>query len=209
MTREEKVLEVIKRLYTLYPHPKTALEFKTPLELLIATILSAQATDKVVNTITPALFEKFPTVQDFAKASVEQIDAMIRKVNFHNNKAKSVKGACEIIVTKHGGKVPETMQELDDLPGVARKTANVVMGGAFNNAQGITVDTHVMRLTHALGLTTEKTPEKVEEDLMKIVPKEYWKDFPHLLILYGREHSPARGGKPGHLLEDLYLKSIK
>jgi endonuclease-3 len=205
MTREEKVLEVIKRLYTLYPHPKTALEFKTPLQLLIATILSAQATDKLVNTITPALFEKFPTVYDFAKASVEDIDSMIRKVNFHNNKAKSIKGACEMIVEKHGGEVPHTMQDLDDLPGVARKTANVVMSGAFHDAQGITVDTHVTRIATALGLTKEKTAEKIEEDLTKIVPRKYWMDFPHLLILYGREHSPTRGGKPGHLLEDLYI----
>jgi endonuclease-3 len=205
MTREEKVKEVIKRLYTLYPHPKTALEFKNPLQLLIATILSAQATDKVVNTITPALFEKYPSAEDFAKASVADIDGMIRKVNFHNNKAKSIHEACKIIAETYQGEVPQTMQELDDLPGVARKTANVVMSGAFHNAQGITVDTHVMRLTHALGLTDAKTPEKVEEDLMKIVPKEYWMDFPHLLILYGREHSPARGGKPGHLLEDLYV----
>lgn len=205
MTTEEKVLEIIKRLYTLYPHPKTALEFNSPLQLLIATILSAQTTDKLVNTITPALFETYKTAEDFARAPVEEIDEMIKKVNFHHNKAKSVKGACTMIVEKHGGEVPQTMQELDDLPGVARKTANVVMSGAFNDAQGITVDTHVMRLSRALGLTTATTPEKVEEDLMKIVPKKYWKDFPHLLILYGREHSPARGAKPGHLLEDLYV----
>lgn len=205
MTREEKVLEVIKRLYTLYPHPKTALEFHTPLQLLIATMLSAQATDKLVNTITPALFEKYKTAEDFAHANVSEIDEMIRKVNFHNNKAKSIHEACKIIAEKYHGEVPQTMQELDDLPGVARKTANVVMSGAFNNAEGVTVDTHVMRLSHALGLTDKKTPEKVEEDLMKIVPREYWKDFPHLLILYGREHSPARGPKPGHLLEDLYI----
>lgn len=205
MTTEEKVLEIIKRLYTLYPHPKTALEFNSPLQLLIATILSAQTTDKLVNTITPALFEAYKTAEDFARAPVEEIDEMIKKVNFHHNKAKSVKGACTMIVEKHGGEVPQTMQELDDLPGVARKTANVVMSGAFNDAQGITVDTHVMRLSRALGLTNATTPEKVEEDLMKIVPKKYWKDFPHLLILYGREHSPARGAKPGHLLEDLYV----
>ncbi len=204
MTREDKVKEIIKRLYTLYPHPKTALEFKTPLQLLIATIMSAQATDKLVNTLTPALFEKFKSANDFASAQVEEIDEMIRKVNFHQNKAKSIKGACEMIVTQHNGEVPHTMEELDALPGVARKTANVVLGNAFGIAEGVVVDTHVMRLSTLLGLTDQKTPEKIEEDLMRIVPKEYWIDFPHLLILYGREHSPARGPKPGHLLEDLY-----
>lgn len=207
MTREEKVKEIIQRLYTLYPHPKTALEFKTPLQLLIATIMSAQATDKLVNTLTPALFEKFKSAKDFASAQVEEIDEMIKKVNFHQNKAKSIKGACEMIVNEHNGEVPRTMEELDALPGVARKTANVVLGNAFGIAEGIVVDTHVMRLSALLGLTDQKTPEKIEEDLMKIVPKEYWIDFPHLLILYGREHSPARGAKPGHILEDLYVST--
>ncbi len=192
MTKNEKVKVILERLYKVYPHPKTALLHKNALELLIATILSAQATDKLVNTVTPALFEKYKTVEDFAKAPVEDIDEMIRKVNFHNNKAKSIKAAAEMIVQKHGGKVPETMEELDALPGVARKTANVVLGNAFHKAEGVVVDTHVMRLSQKLGLTTEKTPEKIEEELMKIVPQENWIDFSHLLINFGREYCPAR-----------------
>ena len=205
MNKQEKVKEIAKRLYKIWPDPKTALTYETPLQLLIATILSAQATDKLVNTVTPALFEKYKTAKDFAEASVEEIDKMISKVNFHGNKAKSIHGAAVMIVEKHDGEVPKTMQELDDLPGVARKTANVVMSNAFHTAEGITVDTHVMRLSKLLGLSDATTPEKVEEDLMKIVPKELWIDLPHLLINYGREYAPARGGKPGHPLEDLFV----
>lgn len=190
--RREKVKEIIRRLRKVYPHPKTALNYTTPLELLVATILSAQATDKLVNIVTPELFKKYKTAKDFADASVEEIDEMIKKVNFHFNKAKSIQGAAQMIVEQYEGVVPETMEELDALPGVARKTANVVMGNAFGKAEGITVDTHVMRLSTKLGLTEQKTPEKIEEDLMKIVPKEDWIDFPHLLILHGRDICTAR-----------------
>lgn len=192
MSKEQKVKEIIKRLSKIYPDPKTALTFTTPLELLVATILSAQATDKTVNTVTPELFKKYKTAKSFADAPVEDIDAMIRKVNFHNNKAKSIKAASQMIVEKHGGKVPDNMEDLDALPGVARKTANVVLGGAFKKSEGIVVDTHVIRLSTKLGLTNEKNPEKIEQDLMKIVPKEDWIDFSHLLILFGREFCPAR-----------------
>lgn len=205
MTKEEKVLEIIKRLYKIWPEPRTALEYTTPWELLVATILSAQATDKLVNTVTPSLFAKYKTPADFAKLTVEEIDAMISKINFHGNKAKSLKGAAEMIMERHNGQVPRTMQDLDELPGVARKTANVVMSNAFKTAEGIAVDTHIMRQSKLLGLSTAITPEKVEIDLMRIVPKEYWIDFPHLLINYGREYSPSRGPKPGHPLEDLYI----
>jgi endonuclease III len=170
-------------------------------------MLSAQATDKLVNTVTPALFERYKTAQDFARASVEEIDTMIKKVNFHVNKSKNIKAAAQMIVEKHNGQVPQTMQELDDLPGVARKTANVVMSGAFGKAEGITVDTHVMRLSTRLALTDKKDPEKIEQDLMQIVPREDWKDFPHLLILYGREYAPARPKRDGpiDILTDLYV----
>lgn len=205
MNKEERVKEIVKRLSILYPHPKTALAYTTPLQLLIATILSAQATDKLVNTVTPSLFEKYKTAEAFANASLEEIDTVIKKINFHNNKAKSIKGAATMIVKKHKGEVPNTMEELDALPGVARKTANVVLGNAFHIAEGIAVDTHVMRLSKQLGLTQEKTPENVEKDLMKIVPKALWIDFSHLLINYGREYAPARGIKPGHPLEDLFI----
>lgn len=192
MNREEKVKEIIKRLSEVYPHPKTALDYSTPLELLIATILSAQATDKLVNTVTPALFAKYKTAKDYANASVDDIDAMISKVNFHRNKAKNIHEATKIIAEKYNGKVPDTMEELDALPGVARKTANVVLGNAYGKAEGIAVDTHVMRLSRRLGLTHETDPVKIEQDLMKIVPKDKWIDFSHLLINYGREYCPAR-----------------
>lgn len=192
MEKLEKVKEVISRLKKIWPEPRTALDYSTPLELLMATILSAQATDKLVNTVTPELFKKYRSAKDFANASVEDIDKMISRVNFHGNKAKSISGACKIIVEKHGGVVPDNMEDLDALPGVARKTANVVLGNAFKKAEGIVVDTHVMRLSQKLGLTDQKDPEKIERDLMQIVPKKDWIDFSHLLILAGREFYTAR-----------------
>lgn len=206
MTKEEKVKEVYDRLKQIYPHPRTALEFSNAFELLVATILSAQCTDKLVNTVTPALFKKYPDPESMAKASVEEIDELIKKVTFHGNKAKNLKAASEQIVDKHDGKVPDNMEDLDALPGVARKTANVVLGDAFKKSEGVVVDTHVIRAVGRLGLSEQKDPEKIEQDLMKIVPKEWWIEFPHLLILYGREYAPARP-KPGvkDILEDLYI----
>lgn len=192
MTKEEKVKLILERLYKVYPHPKTALNFETPWQLLVATILSAQATDKVVNTVTPELFKKYKTIKDFANTSYNELDSMIKKVNFHGNKAKSIIGAAKMIEEKFGGIVPDNMEDLDSLPGVARKTANVVLGNAYHKAEGIAVDTHVMRLATKLGLTTNKDPEKVEQDLMKIVPKENWIDFSHLLINHGRDICTAR-----------------
>ncbi len=195
MTKEEKVREIIKRLSKVYPDPRTALQFSSPHELLIATILSAQATDKTVNLVTPDLFKKFKTIKSFANASVEGIDEMVKKVNFHTNKSKSIKAAAQMIMEKFGGEVPTNMEDLDSLPGVARKTANVVLGNAFHIAEGIAVDTHVMRLSQKLGLTDKKDPVKIEQDLMKIVPKDKWIDFSHLLINFGREYCPARPHK--------------
>lgn len=206
MTKEDKVKEVYTRLKKIYPHPRTALEFTNAFELLIATILSAQCTDKLVNTVTPELFKKYPDPTSMAKASVEDIDSLIKKVTFHGNKAKNIKAASELIVKEHNGKVPDNMEALDALPGVARKTANVVLGDAFHKSEGIVVDTHVIRAVGRLGLSDSDKPEKIEEDLMKIVPKEMWIEFPHLLILYGREYAPARP-KPGvkDILQDLYV----
>lgn len=205
-SRREKIKEVYKRLKEIYPHPHTALEFKNAFELLIATILSAQCTDKLVNTITPTLFATYPDPESMAKAPIEDIDEMIKKVTFHNNKAKNIKAASEQIMEKHAGKVPDTMADLDALPGVARKTANVVLGDAFSKSEGIVVDTHVIRAVGRLGLSDSDKPEKIEMDLMKIIPKEWWIEFPHLLILYGREYAPARP-KPGvkDILQDLYV----
>ena len=192
MTKQEKVKEIIKRLSKVYPHPRTALHYSNPLELLVATILSAQATDKLVNQVTPVLFKKYKTARYYSQAKVQELDNDIRRVNFHFNKAKNIIAAAKIIDEEHDGKVPDTMEELDALPGVARKTANVVLGNAFGKAEGVVVDTHVMRLVQKLRLTKEKDPVKIEQDLMNIVPKDKWIDFSHLLILHGRDICPAR-----------------
>lgn len=192
MTKQEKALEIFKRLSKATPHPKVELAFKNPFELLVATILAAQCTDKLVNTVTPALFEKFPSIVAFAGAKVEDIDGLIRKVTFHSNKAKNIQAAAKMVMDTYGGKVPKTMEELDALPGVARKTANVVLGSAFGIAEGIVIDTHGIRLSNKLGLTTEKDPVKIERDLMALVPKDKWIDFGHLLTLHGRYVCTAR-----------------
>ena len=204
MTREAKAKEIIKRLSKLYPHPTSALKHDNPLQLLIATILSAQTTDKLVNTLTPDLFKKYKTVQNCANAPASDIDEMIKKVNFHNNKAKNIKAAAQMIIEKYGGEVPQTMEELDALPGVARKTANVVLNDAFGKPAGIVVDTHVIRLANKLGLTTHKDPVKIERDLMEIVPKSEWQYFGHYLTYFGREYCPARP----HQCEDCPLKEL-
>lgn len=192
MTLKEKVKLILDRLHKVYPNPKTSLLFRNPWELLVATILSAQATDKLVNSITPSLFKKFKTVDDFASSSTEQIDKSISKVNFHRSKAKSIQGAAKMIIEKYNGRVPDNMEDLDSLPGVARKTANVILGNAFNKNEGIVVDTHVSRLSKKLGLTNQTDPVKIEKDLMEIVPRKNWIDFPHLLINHGRDLCTAR-----------------
>ncbi len=192
MTKEEKVKEIIKRLKKVYPQPKIELDFKTPMEILVATIMAAQTTDKLVNTLTPALFKKYPSIKAFAEADVEDIRQMISKVSFAGNKAKNIKAAAQMIIEKYDGKVPDNMADLDALPGVARKTANVVLGQAFHKAEGIVIDTHMIRMSNKLGLTDSKDPVKIEQDLMKIVPKEEWIDFAARLILHGRHFCTAR-----------------
>lgn len=204
MTKQEKALEIIKRLHKVWQKPQTALIHSNPLELLVATILSAQATDKLVNLVTPALFKKYKTARDYADAPLEELDNDIRRINFHYNKAKNIKAACKIIAERYNGKVPDSMEELDALPGVARKTANVVLGNAFHKAEGIAVDTHVARLAKRLLLTNQTTPEKIEQDLMKIVPRNKWIDFSHLLINYGRAYCPARS----HVCRDCPLGDL-
>lgn len=194
----------MKRLYKVYPHPRTALIYSTPWELLVATMLSAQATDKSVNLVTPALFKRFSSISSFSKATLTQIDQYIKKINFHQTKAKNIQAAAEMIMKQLNGVVPNNMEGLDSLPGVARKTANVVLGDAFNKSEGIVVDTHVIRLSNKLGLTTQKDPDKIEQDLMKIVPKNQWKDFAHLLILHGREFCTARE----HSCDDCPLEDL-
>lgn len=192
MTLKEKVKLILDRLYKVYPNPRTSLVFNNPWELLVATILSAQATDKLVNSITPSLFREFKTINDFANSPIEQIDKLISKVNFHRSKAKSIQGATKMIIEKYNGRVPDNMEDLDSLPGVARKTANVILGNAFSKNEGIVVDTHVSRLSKKLGLTNQTDPVKIERDLMEIVPRKNWIDFPHLLINHGRDLCPAR-----------------
>jgi endonuclease III len=204
MTKEEKVKEITKRLSKIWPNPKSALNHQDAWQLLVATIMSAQTTDKLVNTLTPALFEKYPTIESMAKADPDDIQKLISKVNFSGNKAKNIISCAQIIMEKHNGQVPDNMEALDALPGVARKTANVVLGDAFNKSEGIVVDTHVMRLSQKLGLTDKKDPEKIEKDLMEIVPKENWITFPHLLIYFGREYCPARP----HKCEDCPLANL-
>lgn len=195
MTKQEKVKEILKRLKKIYPNPRTALEYKNPFELLIATILSAQATDVSVNIATPNLFKKYPNPKDLARAPLSEINSLIKNINFHSNKAKLIKAASQMLVDKFKEQVPDNMEDLDSLPGVARKTANVVLANAFGKNEGIMVDTHVMRLSKKLGLTNQSDPVKIEKDLMEIVPRKSWGDFAHMLILFGREYCPARPHK--------------
>lgn len=190
--KKKRAAIVIGELKKLFPEAKIELHFSNPFELLVATILSAQTTDKTVNKVTEPLFQKYKTVDDYAKAGVEEFDHDIRSVNFHHNKAKNIIAAAQKIKIDYSGKVPQTMEELLTLPGVARKTANVVLGVAFHKSEGIVVDTHVIRLSQLLGLTEKKEPVKIEQDLMQIVPRDEWIDFSLRMILYGRTYCPAR-----------------
>lgn len=175
-----------------YPDAHCELDFKTPLQLLIATILSAQCTDKRVNLVTPTLFQRYRTAAAFAAASPAELEKAIQSTGFFRNKTKSIRAATAAIEEKHKGKVPQTMAELHALPGVGRKTANVVLGNAFHRDEGIVVDTHVIRLSQRLGLTTQKDPEKIERDLMKLVPPKDWTNWSHWLIWHGRRRCFAR-----------------
>ncbi len=192
MTARERVAKLIKIWPRVYPDAHTELDFKNPLELLIATILSAQCTDKRVNMVTPALFKKYRTAKDYASAPQSELEKAIKSTGFYRNKTKSIRAATSTIAKKFGGKVPSTMEELRELPGVGRKTANVVLGNAFGKNEGIVVDTHVIRLSQRLGLTKHKDPEKIERDLMKLVPREHWAIWSHWLIWHGRRRCYAR-----------------
>ena len=189
---KERIGEIITILRKTYPSSRTALKHENPLQILVATILSAQCTDEKVNQITPALFQKYPTPSDFASADQEELESQIRPTGFFRNKTKSIVNASKKIVEDFGGKVPDNMGDLISLPGVARKTANIVLSSAFKKAEGIAVDTHVKRLSQRLGLSKEKDPDKIEKDLMKIVPKEHWLDFNYMLVNHGRKICPAR-----------------
>jgi endonuclease III len=200
----ERIAEILKRLDQLYPDVTCALTHSSAWELLVATILSAQSTDVNVNRVTPELFRKYPTVQDFAALTPEQLEPDVRSTGFFRNKSKSVVGAAKKIVANFGGQVPDEMDKLLTLPGVARKTANVVLGTWFKKADGVVVDTHVHRISRRLELTKEDEPQKIEQDLMKIIPHEKWILFSHQIIWHGRKLCYAR--KPncaGCLLENL------
>ncbi len=186
------VLEIISRLRQTYPDAGCALQYETPYELLVATILSAQCTDEQVNKVTPELFDAYPDPQSCVDAPRMALEILIRSTGFYRQKAKFIQETSRILVDRHDGYVPDNMQELTQLPGVARKTANVVLGECFDVAEGITVDTHVARVANRLGLSSGKNAVKVENDLMKIVPEEEWIMFSHLLIFHGRELCTAR-----------------
>jgi len=192
---KQRITPIIRKLKKQYPQAKTALEHADPLELLVATILSAQCTDARVNIVTEDLFKKYRSAEDYANANPEVFEQEIKSTGFFRNKTKSIIGMAQALVEQHEGKVPASMDELTALPGVGRKTANVVLGNAFHIDEGIVVDTHVRRIANRLKLTTKADPVRIEQDLVKIVPKRDWTVFSHLLILHGRQVCPARKPK--------------
>jgi endonuclease-3 len=199
---DDKANEILDLLKKEYPKVKIALHYSNPLELLVSTILSAQCTDKQVNAVTKKLFVKYRTPQDFTRISPEELEKDIYSTGFYRNKAKNIIGACKIIASEYNSKVPDTMEELLKLPGVARKTANIVLAGAFGKIEGMAVDTHVKRLSGRLGLTTHIDPEKIEKDLLKIIPKNEWDLFSLLLINHGRKVCAARKPLCGECILD-------
>ncbi|HOT00580.1 MAG TPA: endonuclease III [Acidobacteriota bacterium] len=207
MKPRDRLTRIIERLARIYPAPRCALNHRNPLELLVATILSAQCTDERVNRVTPELFRRYPDAAALATVPQAELEAVIRPTGFFRNKATSIRGCCRQLVERHGGQVPRTMEALTALPGVARKTANVVLGSAFGIAAGVVVDTHVRRLAFRLGLTNQTQPEKIERDLMELASPEHWINLAHWLILHGRTtcraRRPACAGCP---LDDLCPK---
>ncbi len=189
---KQRSLEILVLLKRLYPDATCTLNYETPVQLLVATILSAQCTDERVNKVTPALFERFPDAPSLANADREELENLVRSTGFYRNKAKNIQAACQMIVTEFGGEVPKQMEKLLSLPGVARKTANVVLAHAYGIIQGVTVDTHVKRLSGRLGLTKNADPVRIEHDLMRLLPKPEWENFSIRLIYHGREICKAR-----------------
>ncbi|MBI3956538.1 MAG: endonuclease III [Candidatus Kerfeldbacteria bacterium] len=199
-----QINQITRLLRPLYPKPRTALHYQTPFQLLVAVILSAQCTDKKVNEVTQPIFAKYKTAQDFARIPLARLAKMVRPTGFYVSKAKAVSVTAKLVTTQFGGRVPLTMEELLTLRGVARKTANVVLGELTGKAPGIVVDTHVRRLSQRLGLTTQNDPVKIERELMEIVPQQDWVVFPHLLILHGRSICDAKKPK----CDECVLKKI-
>lgn len=190
--KQQRAIEILIRLKRLYPEAPCTLNYKTPVQLLVATILSAQCTDERVNRVTPELFCRFPDAPAFAAANVEEIENLIRSTGFYRNKAKNIQGACRMIMVEFGGEVPKRMEELLKLPGVARKTANVVLAHAYDIHQGVTVDTHVKRLSNRLGLTEYTDPIRIERDLMRLLPQQEWENWSIRLVYHGRAICQAR-----------------
>jgi endonuclease-3 len=190
--KKQRVLEVLTRLKRLYPDATCSLDYETPVQLLVATILSAQCTDERVNKVTPALFARFPTAEALATATPEELETLVKSTGFYRNKAKNIRAACQKIMAEFDGVVPQRMEELTSLPGVARKTANVVMAHAFGINAGVTVDTHVKRLSNRLGFTRHDNPVKIERDLMKLLPQPDWENWSIRLIYHGRAVCMAR-----------------
>lgn len=207
--KKQRAAEIIRRLRKEYPEARCALNFSNPFELLVATILSAQCTDERVNQVTSVLFRKYRRPQDYSSVETAEFAGDIKSINFFNNKTKSIRGAAQKIVDDFGGEVPQTIEELLSLNGVARKTANVVLGNAFQIASGIVVDTHVARVSQRLGLTEQTKPERVEAELNELVPKSHWIMFPHWLIAHGRAVCQARKPKCAEcVLENLCPNSL-
>lgn len=202
--RRERAAAIAPQLAEAYPGLEISLDWETPLELVVATILSAQCTDERVNQVTPSLFERYRTARDYAEADREELEELIRSTGFFRNKAKNIQGMGRTVADDFGGVVPDTMEDLLTLPGVARKTANVVLTNGFGKVEGIVVDTHVKRVAGRLGLTGETSPVKIEQDLMKVLPEEQWHPFPWRLILHGRAICDARSPRCGDcMLSDL------
>ena len=207
--KKNEAINILDILKTTYPDAKCSLDFTTPFELLVAVILSAQCTDERVNKTTPNIFTNYSTPDDFVKMPLETLEELVHPCGFYKNKAKNIKLTSQKIVDEFNGNVPETMEELLSLPGVGRKTANVVMLEAFNKPQGIAVDTHAKRLSNRIGFSKEETPEKIEKDLLKIFPYEYLKDVNHILIYHGRAICTARSPKCANCLINEYCNYYK
>lgn len=200
--------ELIENLQKTYPDATCSLNFMTPLQLLIAVILSAQSTDAQINKLTPALFEKYKTAKDFANANIKELEQYVKSSGFYKNKAKNIQNACKIISEKYNGNVPDTMEELVLLPGVGRKTANVVLLNAFGKCEGIAIDTHAKRISNRTGLSNNDDPLKIEQELLKKIPKQYWHLMNHLFVDHGRAICTARSPKCENCCIEKYCEKI-
>lgn len=209
MNYKTEIHKFMKVLKETYPDAKCSLDFNTPFELLIAVILSAQCTDERVNKTTPSIFAVYSTPEDFANSDIENLEKLIHPCGFYKNKAKNIKACSKILVDKYNSKIPDTMEELILLPGVGRKTANVVLLNAFGISEGIAIDTHAKRISNRIGFSSETDPEKIEKDLLKIFPKEYLKDINHLFVYHGRNFCSARNPKCNECTLKNFCKTFK